>query len=145
MITIANAADASKWINILSLIEILFCLPVANGTVERMFSNLKTNSLSEYRLDHLVRIAVDGPPLYAKPAVNLWWKSKQCREVHDTRTKPRPSTSCGTEDSTSTAYRNRILRYVENLKASAQTASSHNQLCTQNSVRSCILLIDTQS
>ena len=107
-----NAADASKWVNILSLIELLFCLPVANGRVERMFSNLKIiktdrrSSLSEDSLDHLVRIAVDGLPLSqwdAKPAVNLWWKSKQWREVHDTRTKPRPSTSCETEDSASTA------------------------------------------
>ena len=33
-----NAADSKKWENILSLIELLFCLPAANGRVERVFS-----------------------------------------------------------------------------------------------------------
>ena len=72
--------------NVLSLIELLFCIPMSNGTVERVFSTVKLiksdrrSRLSEDTLDHLVRIAVDGPPLAqwdATDAVHLWWRGKQ--------------------------------------------------------------------
>ena len=86
-----NAANASKWGNALSLVELLFCFPMANGRLERVFSSLKLiktdrhNRLGEDRLDHLVRIAVDGPPFHqweATDAVQLWWKSRtQRRQV----------------------------------------------------------------
>jgi len=36
-----NSVDSKKWANILSLVELLFCLPMANGHVERLFSSLK--------------------------------------------------------------------------------------------------------
>ena len=36
-----NAACSSKWSNVLFLIELLFCIPIANGHVEQMFSHLK--------------------------------------------------------------------------------------------------------
>ena len=64
-----NASCCSKWSNILGLVELLFCIPVTNGHVERVFSTLKhikTNlqsSLSEDHLDDLLKISVDGPPL----------------------------------------------------------------------------------
>ena len=32
--------DVSEWVNILSLIKLLFSLPVSNGVVERMFSQM---------------------------------------------------------------------------------------------------------
>ena len=35
-----NSVDARKWSNILMLVELLFCLPVSNGHVERVFSQL---------------------------------------------------------------------------------------------------------
>jgi len=60
---------SQNWVNILSLIELLICLPMSNGHVERVFSTLKMikaerhTSLSKDYLDHLVRIVVDGPPL----------------------------------------------------------------------------------
>jgi hypothetical protein len=75
---------------------------MSNGRVERLFSTMKLiksdrrSSLSEDRLDHLVRITIDGPSLAqwdATDAVRLWWKSKQRRQVQDTRAPPRPSTS----------------------------------------------------
>ena len=47
----------------------------------------RRSSLSEDRLDHLVRITIDGPPLAqwdATDAVRLWWKSKQRKQVQDT-------------------------------------------------------------
>ena len=36
-----NSADAKKWGNILTVVELLFCLPISNGRVERVFSQLK--------------------------------------------------------------------------------------------------------
>ena len=86
----------------LVLVELLFCLPIANGLVERMFSTLKIiktdkrSCLGEDTLDDLMRISVDGPPLAqwtAKPAVELWWKGKARRSVQDERAPPRPTCS----------------------------------------------------
>ena len=54
------------------------------------------SSLSEDRLDDLLQIAVDAPPLVqwdASPAVQLWWKDKQHRQVSDTRAPPKPTAS----------------------------------------------------
>ena len=36
-----QSSDAKNWSNILVLVELLFCIPVANGCVERLFSHLK--------------------------------------------------------------------------------------------------------
>ena len=97
---IFNSPSANNWNNILPLIELIFCLPMSNGRLERVFSTLKflksdrRSSLSEDRLDHLVRITVEGPPIAqwdATGAVQLWWKSKQRRQVQDTRTAPTSS------------------------------------------------------
>ena len=33
-----NAPDSTKWTNILAVVELLFCLPVSNGHLERVFS-----------------------------------------------------------------------------------------------------------
>ena len=80
-----NAVDASIWQNILTLVELLFCLPLTNGRLERLFSQLKLiksdrrSSLGEDRLDQLLRISVDAPPLSkwdASGAVRLWWGDK---------------------------------------------------------------------
>ena len=93
-----NAANANKWGNVLSLIELLFCIPMSNGRVERVFfcSDIKSDrrsSLSEDTLDHLVCITIDGPPLAqwdASDAVHLWWRSKQRRQIQYTRAAPTP-------------------------------------------------------
>jgi hypothetical protein len=80
-----NCADASKWSNILAVVELLFCIPVANGHVERVFSHLKlikTNrrsSMKEDTLDHLLWANLEGPPLANwDPACTmlLWWREK---------------------------------------------------------------------
>jgi hypothetical protein len=61
--------DSSQWSNVLAAIELLFCLPMANGRLERVFSQLtliKTNrrtNLGEDSLDYLVRVNVEGLPL----------------------------------------------------------------------------------
>lgn len=108
-----NAANAKKWGNILTLIELLFSFPVTNGHLERVFSTLKlikTNrrsSLGEDKLDHLIRIAVDGPPFNqwdATDAVHLWWKSKQRRQVQDSRAAPTCSTKPSCEDTETEIY-----------------------------------------
>ena len=62
-----------------------------------MFSSLKLIksekqcSLSEDHLDDLLRIAIDGPPLIEwdpEKAIQLWWKDKRRRSVHDHRKPP---------------------------------------------------------
>ena len=54
-----NAVDAKKWSNILSLVELLFCLPMANGRVERIFSQLKLIKTEMYMSwDRQVRLFV---------------------------------------------------------------------------------------
>ena len=93
-----NCTSDKNWGNILGLIELLFCLPVSNGHVERVFSQLKvikTNRqtcLWEDRLDSQLRIATTGPPLSdwdASLAVQLWWNDKQRRDIEDTRAPPK--------------------------------------------------------
>ena len=83
-----NCPEATKWTNILCVIELIFCLPLSNGHVERCFSQLKitkTNrraSLGENTLDHLLRIRIEGPPLKkwdASGAIQLWWEAKTRR------------------------------------------------------------------
>ena len=80
-----NAVDAKKWANVLAVIELLFCLPVANGRLERVFSQLKLiksnhrTCLKEDTLDQLIRVNVEGPPLAewdALTALKLWGDAK---------------------------------------------------------------------
>ena len=88
--------------------ELLFCLPVANGHVERLFSSLKLiktdrrSCLNEDHLDNLVRITTDGPPLAewdATAAVQLWWNDKTRQQVGDTRRAPQKKSSNSQGDS----------------------------------------------
>ena len=108
-----NVPDSSKWQNILAVVELLFCLPVSNGHLERVFSQLKLikvdrrSSLGEDRLDQLVRINVEAAPLTdwdSGSAVDLWWKDKTRRiSVSDssrtTKNLPSDSNSSQLEDS----------------------------------------------
>ena len=95
-----NSPVAKQWSNILALVELLFCLPVGNGALERIFSQLKLiktshrTSLKEDTLDQLLRIHVEGPPLaqwQADGALELWLREKARRithkETHKKRTK----------------------------------------------------------
>ena len=78
----------------------------------RVFSSLKLittdgrNRLREDKLDHLVRIAVDGPPFHQwddKESVQLWWKSStQRRQVQEARVAPTHRTSQGEYSGTDT-------------------------------------------
>ena len=61
------AADAKKYVNVSAVIELLFWLPIANGRVERVFSQLKMiknnrhTCLHENTLNQPLRINVEGP------------------------------------------------------------------------------------
>ena len=101
-----NAVDAVKWKNILAVVELLFCLPMSNGRVERLFSLLKIIKtekracLGDDRLHSLMQIASDSPPLSkwdASNAVKLWWGDKKRRQVQDSRA---PVSSTSAEKST---------------------------------------------
>ena len=85
---IFNSVDSNDWRNVLGIIELLFCLPMSNGRLERLFSQLKLiksdrrNRLNENTLDQLLRINVEGPPLAdldASHAVELWLQDKARR------------------------------------------------------------------
>ena len=64
-----NTVDAKQWSNVLAVIELLFCLPMSNGRLERVFSQLKLikvnrrTCLREDTLDQLIRVNVEGPSL----------------------------------------------------------------------------------
>ena len=100
-----NAPDSTKWTNILAVLELLFCLPVSNGHLERVFSQLKLikgerrTSLGEDQLDQLIRINVEAPALSqwdASNAVELWLHDRTRRlNIRDTRTRPSSSSSPG--------------------------------------------------
>ena len=101
-----NSSNAKNWGNILGLIELLFCLPMSNGHVERVFSQLKViktdrrTGLGEDRLDSLLRITTTGPPLSEwdpTHAVELWWSDKRRRNVDDDRAPPRKKQRVGQE------------------------------------------------
>ena len=80
-----NGPDPTRWSNILSVAELLFCIPISNGHLERMFSQLKLvksdrcSRLGEESMDNLLHIELDAPPLEHWDALNLWWKDKTRR------------------------------------------------------------------
>ena len=93
-----NCADAKKWNNVLALVELLFCLPMANGRLERIFSSLKfiksnhRNCLKEETLDRLLRINVEAPVFYQwnpETAIRLWSNDKVRRVTQKERRRPR--------------------------------------------------------
>ena len=57
-----HSPDSASWVNVLNLIELLFSLPVSNGVVERVFSQMnvikakKRSLLSNKTLNDLLNI-----------------------------------------------------------------------------------------
>ena len=113
-----ESTKSSDWSGILLLAKILFTLPVSNAKVERLFSlmnRVKTdsrNSLSKERLNSLLRICMEGPPLAqfdAIPAMQLWQEgvrlrrpNQSSRKAYKARVqKARPSTLIDIEESQS--------------------------------------------
>ena len=111
-----NVLDATNWTNILAVVELLFCLPISNGHLERVFSQMKLikgerrSSLGEDRLDDLLRISVEAPhpsTWDASGAVELWWRDKTRRvNTTDTRATHLLSTSSApsSNDCTNSSY-----------------------------------------
>ena len=102
-----NAVDATQWSNILCVIELLFCLPMANGHLKRVFSQLKLvkntrrTSIREDTLDQVLRINVDGPPVSewnAAGALDLWLREKTRRINQPASHASRNSTRTETVD-----------------------------------------------
>ena len=64
-----TSAKKNEWSDALLLVELLFPIPVLNAKLEHMFSKLKRiktifrASLSSTRVENLLRIVEDGPPL----------------------------------------------------------------------------------
>ena len=80
-----HAPVATEWANALALVELLFSLPVSNGTLERVFSQVnvikstKRTQLSNQTLDDLLIVSTAGAPLEEfnpDHAIDLWWKHK---------------------------------------------------------------------
>ena len=104
-----NAPSSKNWTNILNLIELLFCLPMSNGHVERVFSIMKLiksdrrNCLSEEHLDDTIRIMVEGPPSSQwdpNGAIQLWWKDKTRRTVVDRKAPKKKKKAENIDEST---------------------------------------------
>ena len=95
---LSNCPQSKEWPNILGVFELLLCLPMSNGHLERVFSQLKLiksdrrTSLSENRLDSLLRVVTTGPQLSQwdpSGAFDLWWREKRRRNVEDSRAPPK--------------------------------------------------------
>ena len=96
-----HSPDASEWVNILSLIELLFSLPVSNGVVERVFSQMnvikikRRTLLSNDTLDDLLTISAASIPLSdfnPNEPIDLWWKDKTRRPKQSGRKKHKKRT-----------------------------------------------------
>ena len=102
-----NSFDSKKWSNVLAVDALLFCLPLAIGRVERVFSQLKLiknnrcTCLKENTLDHLIRIKTEGPRLAdwdANRALEFWLSDKTRRVYQrDFRSQPIRSAPTGYE------------------------------------------------
>lgn len=110
-----HAPVSTEWSNALTLVELLFSLPVSNGTLERVFSQVnvikstKRTQLSNQTLDDLLIVATSGVPLEefnSNHAIDLWWKDKLRRPNQSPRAPYKkqqkvmaPSTSSDTRES----------------------------------------------
>ena len=81
---IFDSSRRAQWSMVLILVELLFCIPISNAKVERLFSlmnRVKTDcraSLGESSLNHLIRIRMEGPAFQdydSTPAIQSWLSS----------------------------------------------------------------------
>ena len=85
-----HSPDSSAWVNVLNLIELLFSLPVSNGVVERVFSQMnvikgkKRSLLTNDTLDDLLSISSANLPLSEfdpNEAIDLWWNESKTAKL----------------------------------------------------------------
>ena len=89
-----HSPNSLEWSNVLTLTKLLFSLPVSNGKVERIFSQVnlikttKRSSLCNQTLDNLVMIKTAGISMgdfSADNAIRLWWDEKTRRPIRGER------------------------------------------------------------
>ena len=94
-----NTVDSKRWCNVLAVTELLFCLPISNGHLERVFSQLKLIKVNrqicfcEDTLDHLIRTNVEGPPSFNEMLLVQWNYGIKIRLGGLTRKIPAPMSS----------------------------------------------------
>ncbi len=112
-----HCPTSSEWANCFSLVELLFSLPVSNGKVERVFSQLKTiktekrSLLSNALLDDLLQLNSDVTPLQEfnpDDSIDTWWKAKT-RRLHQHKRKP---------------YKKRATKSVSSVTTTASTSTT---------------------
>ena len=78
-----HAPVATEWINILTLVELPFSLPVSNGKIEKVYLQVnvikssKRSQLSNEALDYLLILTTAGDPLNKfnpDHAIDVWLK-----------------------------------------------------------------------
>ena len=78
-----NASDATQWLNLLQICQLLFSSPFSAAKIERTFSVLKAvkaerrTSLNSSTLEDLLEVKLEGPSLSefsTDAAIELWWK-----------------------------------------------------------------------
>lgn len=91
---IFDSSRRDQWSMVLTLVELLFSIPISNAKVERLFSlmnRVKTDrraTLGESNLNHLVRIRLEGPAFQdydSTPAIQLWLSSAARRPNQNIR------------------------------------------------------------
>lgn len=91
-----KSSMVSRWRNVLTLVELLFSIPVSNAKLERLFSRLKRTkvdargSLGEKRLTNLLRIGEEGPDVATfdvAPVVKFWCSKRNRRPNQGTKRK----------------------------------------------------------
>ena len=89
-----HAPNSSSWSNVLTLASLLFSLPVSNGKLERIFSQVnliksgKRTSLSSDALNDLLVLNAEKLPLQKfspDAAIELWWDAKVRKPTHGPR------------------------------------------------------------
>ena len=111
-----HAPTNSEWTNTLTLAKLLFSLPVSNGKLERIFSQLnliKTNkraTLANESLQDLLALnseKLEISEFDPDQAIRLWWEAKQRRPNQCQRKNYQPrsrssSSSSSTQSTTLT-------------------------------------------
>lgn len=140
-----HAPVASEWLNVLTLVELLFSLPASNGVVERVFSQMnviktkKRSLLSNKALDDLLTITSAHIPLKdfcPDDAIDLWWKNKVRRPKQKPRrpykkAKRTSSTSSATSTTDSSATTS-TAESIEILSSTTSSSESDSDVSTTN-------------
>ena len=109
-----SSGRSKEWSLVLLLKELLFCLPISNVKVERLFSlmgRIKTDSrssLGETRLNSLIRIVMEGPTLEtfdAAAAMELW--------VNDSVRRPNQKPHCHSHTYTERKKKDRAITLTD--------------------------------